>query len=208
MALARVIEVDAQDHDGRLLAFACQAFAQRGGEVIVRPEDDANWVRRRPGGDGADFEIVVAGLPNLLHELGHAALFDGLADDHGIDYGLIPLRLEVDCERRILWEELASSVISCAYLGRAAAETDAWFAEQVEIQGIFYGVDGDLPALRRLFRAALDVHHEEAEAVIALAYARCEAWLRGAGAPPEIARPRRQFFLAELWSRHEALRGA
>jgi hypothetical protein len=44
-----------------------------------------------------------------------------LADDHGLDYGQIPLRPRARrAHRRHLWEELACCLVSCAYLEPAA----------------------------------------------------------------------------------------
>jgi len=193
---------DLEGWDAQLLRASVQAFANHGAEVLVR-DGDANWLRRRTPEEGGGFEVVVAGLPNLLHELAHAALHGELADDHGFDYGLIPLRIERADERRYLWEELSATVLSCAYLGAENSVTDAWFAEQIEIQGVFYGVDdGDLAGLRALLAHALHEHGAEAEATLAQAYARCSAWLREGGAAPAICAPRRHFSAQELWARY------
>ncbi len=178
-----------------------RAFTRRGATVLVRA-GDANFIRRRNAEEGGGFEVVVEGLPNLLHELAHAALHGGLADDHGFDYGLIPLRVERASDRRLLWEEFAAAVLSCAYLGAPPPKTDAWFAEQVEIQGVFYGLDGDLEGLYVLFDAALRQYGREAEAVLNEAYGAVATWLCEAGAPIEICTPRQPYQAAELWTRY------
>jgi len=178
-----------------------RAFALRGAEVLVR-DGDANWIRRRRADEGGGYEVLVAGLPNLLHELAHAAQRGELADDHGFDYSLIPLRLERAEERRYLWEELAAAVLSCAYLSAGQRGIDAWFAEQIEIQGVFYGVDDDLDALCALINQALLAHRGEAEATVERAYRACAGWLRDAGAPVEVAEARHRYTAQELWGRY------
>lgn len=187
--------------DACLLEWCVRAFTRRGATVIVRA-GDANFIRRCNAEDGGGFEVVVEGLPNLLHELAHAALHGGLADDHGFDYNLIPLGVERTLDRRLLWEEFAAAVLSCAYLGASPSTTDAWFAEQVEIQGVFYGLDGDLDGLYALFDAALREYGREAEAVLNEAYGAVATWLREAGAPLEICTPHRRYQAAELWTRY------
>ena len=189
------------DAEAQLLAWCTQAFALRGAEVIVR-DGDANWIRRRRDEEGGGFEVLVAGLPNLLHELAHASQRDELADDHGFDYNLIPLRVERAEERRYLWEEFAATVLSCAYLCDEQPAIDAWFAEQIEIQGVFYGVDEDLDALCALLDRALREHGAEAEDTLERAYQACAGWLRAAGAPTEVAEARNRYTASELWQRY------
>ena len=120
-----------------LLVLAARVLEDMGGEVVLHTRDD-NLVRSRRDGDpgSAPFIVEAAGLPNLLHELVHVLQFGRLADDHGLDYGQIPLDLGDPAHRRHLWEELACCLVSCAYLEPAAEA--AWFAEQVGIQGVFY----------------------------------------------------------------------
>ncbi len=191
--------------DASLLEWCVRAFTRRGATVIVRA-GEANFIRRREAEAGGGFEVIVEGLPNLLHELAHAALHGGLADDHGFDYGLIPLQVERASDRRLLWEEFAAAVLSCAYLGASPATTDAWFAEQVEIQGVFYGLEGDLEGLYALFDAALGRYAQEAESVLSEAYEAASTWLREAGAPPQVCRPHRRYQAAELWRRYQGHR--
>ncbi len=198
--------VEAQDRAEReeastLLIWCTRAFAQRGAEVIVR-DGDANWIRERRAEEGGGFEVLVAGVPNLMHEFAHAAQRGELADDHGFDYNLIPLRLERAEDRRYLWEELASTVLSCAYLDAEGAALDAWFAEQIEIQGVFYGVEDDLEALRALLDQALRTYKDEAEGALERAYRACYRWLRDVGAPQRIAEARHHFTATELWRRY------
>jgi hypothetical protein len=152
--------------------------------------------------EGGGFEVVVAGLPNLLHELAHAAQRGRLDDDHGFDYGKIPLRLERPEHRADLWEELAAAVVSCAYAGGSPAAVDAWFAEQIEIQGVFYGVGEDLDALWALLDGALRSHPEEAEEALERAYDACQDWLREAGASAVVSRPVQRLSALELWERY------
>ncbi|MCA9657037.1 MAG: hypothetical protein KC486_01720 [Myxococcales bacterium] len=195
------IEAGHVDRGSPLLGLCAAAFERRGAAVIVR-DGDANWIRRMSTDEGGGFEVVVAGLPNLLHELAHAAQRGGLDDDHGFDYGKIPLRLDRPEHRADLWEEFAAAVVSCAYVDGSTAAIDAWFAEQIEIQGVFYGVGDDLDALWALLDAALRAHPEEAEGALDRAYEACEAWLREAGASEALSRPIRRFSAAYLWRRY------
>lgn len=193
------------DRGAPLLRSCAAAFERRGAAVIVR-DGDANWIRRKSDDEGGGFEVVVAGLPNLLHELAHAAQRGGLDDDHGFDYGKIPLCLERPEHRADLWEELAAAVVSCAYAGGPRAAVDAWFAEQIEIQGVFYGVGDDLDALWALLDAALRAHPQEAEGALERAYEACQRWLRDAGASEALSRPVRRLSASELWGRYTRAR--
>lgn len=186
-----------------LLPYAARILADMGAEVVIHTEDD-NLVRsRRPGDPGAaPFIIAAAGLPNLLHELVHVLQAGRLADDHGIDYGQIPYDLTSAAHRRILWEELSCCVVSCAYL---EVEAEAgWFAEQVGIQGVFYGYDDDPDGFLEAVDRALTAHRPELEEVLADAYRAVETRLRGVGAPPGLAVPRARLDFIALWTRFRA----
>jgi hypothetical protein len=184
-----------------LLAHAARALEAMGAEVVIHGGDD-NLVRsRRPGDPGAaPYVVLASGLPNLLHELVHVLRVGRLADDHGLDYGQIPYDLADPAHRQILWDELAACVLSCAYVEPALEA--AWFAEQVGIQGVFYGHDpaAFLAAVER----AVAAHADELERTLAAAYADLEAALAGAGAPPEQARPRAVLRFSALWARLRA----
>jgi hypothetical protein len=138
-----------------------------------------------------------------------------LADDHGIDYTAIPFDLGSAAGRAVLWDELACCATSCAYLwahGRAAragapprqvaAEVDAWFREQVEIQPVFYGHEHEPAAFVERVAALLRTHHHaaEAHAVLERAYAALERALVAAGAEPAVAVPSVRPSLPTLWS--------
>lgn len=187
------------------LIWLARAFAAMGGEVVIRSGDD-NLVRsRRPDDPGVrPFVVVAAGLPNLVHEFAHAVQFGRLADDHGFDYSQIPLDVGVARQRAILWDELACAVLSCAY--SEPAQVDAWFKEQVEIQGVFYGcADADFGAL---VDATIAAHPGEVQAQVAAAYEAVEASLAAAGAPPGLARPVQRLEFAALWRRYRGACGA
>lgn len=186
-----------------LLGHAARVLEDMGGEVVIHTSDD-NLVRsRRPGDPGsAPFIVAAAGLPNLLHELLHALQVGRLADDHGFDYGRIPYDLEVADQRRCLWEELACCVISCAYLD--PAHEAEWFAEQVGIQGVFYGHDDDPAGFLAAVDRAVARHGDELEAVLARAYMEVEARLRAVGAAPALAAPRARLDFSALWTRFRA----
>lgn len=138
--------------------------------------------------------IQVEGLPNLLHEVGHLVLAGVLDDDHGIDYQAIPFDLGCAGGRAVLFEELACCTLSCGYArplrdARAWAWADAWFAEQVEIQPVFYGFE-DAPG--RFWSVVKEVYVANAgacEAAVDAAFERTEALLRWADAPVGVAAP-------------------
>ncbi|MCH9685375.1 MAG: hypothetical protein K0V04_28325 [Deltaproteobacteria bacterium] len=170
-------------------------------------------------GDGGATETACAlvqaeGLPNLMHELVHAVQAGRLDDDHGIDYGAIPFDLDAVEGRAVLWNELACCVISCAYLtrhGRAARagrdpdavarEVDDWFVEQVEIQPVFYGMEGRPHAFAGRVGALLQTHRDEAHEVVDRAYAATEQALADAGAEPPLAAAPTRPPLPALWAR-------
>ncbi len=189
-----------------LLALADSLHAA-GAAVIVRVGDE-NLIRSRRAGDapGPAFFVIVEGLPNLLHEFVHIVLVGCLADDHGIDYGLIPFDVSTQAGRDQLWDELAACVVSCAYLPRARAAP--WFAEQIGIQGAFFGL-GDLEAdvwpMIEMVDSARAAHPGELEMTLSRAYERVEQRLRAVGAEPALARPVVRWRFDVLW---EGLREA
>ncbi len=197
------IEVAHPDATRPLLHAAGRVLTAMGAEVIIHTVDD-NLVRsRQPGDPGeAPFIVAAAGLPNLLHELVHVLQAGRLADDHGIDYGQIPYDLERAEHRRILWDELACCVISCAYL--EPEHEEPWFAEQVGIQGVFYGHDDDPEGFLAAVDRAVDCHGDELAAVLGDAYATVEAALLASGSPPTLARPRARLAFGPLWTRLRA----
>lgn len=184
-------------------------------------EGGENLIRRLPtprtnGEHGVESpamaEVQAEGLPNLLHELVHAVQAGRLEDDHGIDYAAIPFDLHESAGRAVLWDELACCVISCAYLwrhGRAAragaselrvrAEVEAWFHEQVEIQPVFYGMEADPQGFVERVGSLLLAHADEADAMLARAYASTEHALRRAGAVPAVAVPPRRPSVRTMW---------
>ena len=197
------VEPGHPDANSPLLAHAARVLEHMGAEVVIHTHDD-NLVRSRLAGDPGEAAYIVeaAGLPNLLHELVHVLLVDRLADDHGLDYGQIPYDLEVAAQRRILWDELCCCTVSCAYLGQDAQA--GWFAEQVGIQGVFYGHDDDPEGFLRRVERTIAEHGHELEVVIAGAYRVVESRLRAVGAPPALARPRARLDFAALWTRFRA----
>jgi len=135
-----------------------------GGATLIG-EDRENLCRRaRPDEQRAlgafDWVIECQGLPNLVHEVIHALFLGRLADDHGFDYGQIPLDLRRPEHRRCLWEELACCVISAVLCAPFEPDPEQfardWFAEQFEIQGIFHGLEDDLAGFTERIAAELD----------------------------------------------------
>ena len=158
---------------------------------MLGPDLD-NLVRRRlreaEGGSNVRFVVESQGLPNLLHELFHAVGLGRLEDDHGFDYARIPCDPTTLDGRRTLFDELCCCTLSCAWahdVSTAAGRerVDAWYAEQVEIQPVFYGYDdrpGDFAAA--VTRVVVD-HAPELRATGRVLDARARAWLRLEGAP-------------------------
>lgn len=137
---------------------------------------------------GLRWIVESQGLPNLIHELVHALFLGRLDDDHGFDYGEIPLDLERSNHRRHLWEELAccclSSVFAAVWAEDPEAFGAAWFVEQFEIQGVFHGLDHDLAGFREHIDAQLRDPARRAELVttVAQGHRLVESALAGVGA--------------------------
>lgn len=142
------------------------------GGMVVLGRGRENLCRRAHPHELADLGgcawlIESEGLPNLVHELVHALFLGRLADDHGFDYGQIPLDLARPEHRRHLWEELACCVLStviCAPLEHdPVAFACDWFAEQFEIQGVFHGLEHDLTHFRGRIDGQLQIAERRAE---------------------------------------------
>src|SRR5690606_23833255 len=177
------------------------AFLVGWGAKVSVGSDQENLVRAHPGG----FEVQAQGLENLIHELLHALMQGRLADDHDFPYDEIPLSLGDVRHRALMWEELACCGLSCAYV--SAEARDAWFAEQLEILGVFWGHDDDPSAFEEMVDAALERWGDEFHAQWALARRRLAdamgegAVLAGVSAElvqPEVVSGVRDF--AALWS--------
>ncbi|MCA9696648.1 MAG: hypothetical protein KC431_03905 [Myxococcales bacterium] len=183
--------------------------ADMGGTVILGSEHENLCRRATPEEIGAgahDWIVESQGLPNLLHEVVHALFLGELADDHGFDYGSIPLNLRDAGHRAILWEELACCALSTLYAAPFAEDPRVfardWFAEQFEIQGVFHGLEHDLTGFRARIDAQLTDPEGTAEARATFARGRglLEAALLAHGAPPAVARPVQSIDIEGLWA--------
>lgn len=150
--------------------------------------------------------VRVEGLPNLLHEVGHLVLARVLDDDHGIDYQAIPFDLDTASGRRVLFEELACCTLSCGYPrslsdAPAWAWADAWFAEQLEIQPVFYGLEEDPDRFWERVAETYEHHADACEAMVEQAFSRTAALLRWAGAPAGVAAPAQRLSFGTLLRR-------
>jgi len=187
------------------------AFERMGAHVVVDARGE-NLVRSRRHDEGhrRAFVVEAQGLANLLHEFVHAVMFGCLADDHGIDYGQIPFDLSRPEHRRILWDELACCVVSCAYVahvtkpGEQLAVADAWFADQIAIQHVFYGDEEQYAFVARV-EECVRAHEVELEHTILRAYANVSDALSnvtigGRSVCDSIVR----HTFGELWSRFRA----
>ena len=183
-----------------LLSAATRALAARGAEVRVFAGADNSVRPREAGNAGAlPFVVEVEGVPNLLHELAHVLLLGRVEKDHGTRAAEIPFDLATPKGRRLLFEEFACCVASASWHPGGDADADAWFAEQVGIQDCFFGMQGDLS---RFFAAAareVAAHRAELDEVVARAHDLVAAALAKAGAPPEVARPRRLYAFERGW---------
>ncbi len=190
----------------QVLAQASAVLAQMGGEARVGPQWENLCRRARPDerrtGSGPDWIVESEGLPNLIHELVHALFLGELADDHGFDYGQIPLDLRVPIHRGILWEELTCCVVSAACCAPLAADPrtfqSAWFAEQFEIQGVFHGLEADLPEFRAHIDAALGREEwaRERRTTLETGYSRLADALVSVGGEPW---PRLRPSILDVW---------
>lgn len=213
---SRVDVEEGKTLDAEQLRAATWVFEQMGAHVCVA-DDLENLVRKRPGDDAGAFEVQAQGLPNLIHELVHALVQDKLDDDHGFPYGDIPLDMQRREHRAQLFEELACCTLSCAFVPRQ--RVDAWFAEQLEILPVFYGLDAaslggagsadaedSARAFVDLVSETIAAHPDEFSTMLSLARGRLEArLLAGAGALGLDAKhvwPRSGEPFDALWSRY------
>lgn len=159
---------------------------------------------------GAHWIVESEGLPNLIHEIVHAQFLGRLEDDHGFDYGSIPLDLARAEHRRTLWEELACCTVSTAYCAPLTRDPRAfarfWFADQLEIQGVFHGLEHDLPAFRARVGGALGRSEwlAERERVFAGAFDRLAESLLAVGASARVAHPAQRTAIEALWRDYSA----
>jgi hypothetical protein len=155
-----------------LVRWIAVAIEKMGGVILIG-EQQENLCRRANAEEmlqfaGLDWVVEAQGLPNLIHEFIHALFLGRLADDHGFDYGKIPLDVEQPEHRALLWEELACCALSsstCAPL-YPPGFARAWFTEQFEIQGVFHGLEGELEPFRARVDEQIRAHgHELVETV-------------------------------------------
>lgn len=169
-----------------LVRWIAITIAEMGGATILG-EQQENLCRRANTQEisqfgGLEWVVEAQGLPNLLHEFVHALFLRRLADDHGFDYGEIPLDVERPEHRALLWEELACCALSTSTCAPLWADPQrfarAWFAEQFEIQGVFHGLEGDLERFRARVDGQVRAHGPELLATVARGRGLLEAALR------------------------------
>jgi hypothetical protein len=174
-------------------------IAQMGGFVLLGP-DRGNLCRRASRAESLEFSgaawiVEAQGLPNLIHEVVHALFLGHLDDDHGFEYGAIPLDIERPRDRRWVWEELACcglSVSICAPLQDDPRQfAREWFAEQVEIQGVFHGLEHDLSAFWARIEAQLAKPDrvEELRATVEQGHRRLSAGIHRVGGASSLPLP-------------------
>ncbi len=180
-----------------LLQAAARVLGSLGAEVVVTLGDDNLIRQRRPDDPGtAPFVVVVAGLPNLLHELLHVLQVGRVADDHGIDYTQIPFDLHTPLGRQLLWQELACCVVSAAYLPTHLQVP--WFIEQIEIQGVFFGCETTRD-LAQTIDETISKFPEELPTTLTATYALAETALIRAGLARQTAQPAERIHFNGLW---------
>jgi hypothetical protein len=179
-----------------LVRWIAKKIRKMGGAILIGPERD-NLCRRATALEmmemgGHEWVIEAQGLPNLIHEVVHALFLGRLDDDHGFEYGEIPLDMGDCAHRAHLWEELACCALStttCAPLRTESAHfTRDWFAEQFEIQGVFHGLEHDLDAFRAHIARLLEIPERiaELEATVAEGHDLLADALREVGADYEL----------------------
>ncbi len=178
-------------------------LVRRIGKVRAIPDPLPPFPRTPPP---PSVQVRVEGLANLLHEVGHLMLARVLDDDHGIDYQAIPFDLDTAAGRAVLFEELACCTLSCGYPRRLEdardwAWADAWFAEQVEIQPVFYGMEAEPDRFWEIVRTLYETHRSCCDATVDRAFDRTEALLRWAGAPVGVAAPAERLSFGTLLRR-------
>jgi hypothetical protein len=162
------------------------ALEKMGGAILLG-EQQENLCRRANLQEisqfgGIQWIVEAQGLPNLIHEFVHALFLRRLADDHGFDYGEIPLDVDRPDHRALLWEELACCAVSTSTCAPLWADpprfTRAWFAEQFEIQGVFHGLEGDLERFRARVDGQIRAHGSELVETVARGRTLLEEALR------------------------------
>ncbi|MGB1277815.1 MAG: hypothetical protein ACPG77_18865 [Nannocystaceae bacterium] len=180
-----------------LWSCAVEVFRRQGAEVVLG-EDNLIMTRRPADSRKLPFVVIVEGLPNLLHELIHLLFAGGPADDHGIDYHQIPYDLTRPAHRQVLWEELSCCVISSAYL--PPEKRDPWFAEQIGIQGVFYGFDDDVEEFYERVETVAREYAQDLQMVTQLGYRRVDDALAQVGASRSAREAQIESF-ADYWGR-------
>jgi len=182
-------------------AAACRGLATLGAEVRIFAGAE-NCVRRREPSEpaGSPFVIEVEGVPNLFHELAHVVLLGRVEKDHGTPYARIPFDLTTPDGRRLLFDELACCVASASFHPGDDVAAQAWFEEQIGIQGCFFGFENDAAGLLAAIAREVAAHRVELDARIARACAGLAAGLIEADATPADAAPRRRFDFDRGWS--------
>jgi hypothetical protein len=166
---------------------------EMGGFTLLGP-DRGNLCRRASAAEvleflGCEWIIEAQGLPNLIHEVVHALFLGHLADDHGFDYGAIPLDIERPEHRMMLWEELACCGLSTSICAPVMDDPQQfardWFTEQFEIQGVFHGLEHDHGAFCARIDAQLSIPErvDEAVATVERGHRRLSDRVRRAGGP-------------------------
>lgn len=180
---------DGEPDPGGLQWAISAALTAAGARVVISPTVD-NLVRRADPGEGGSFVVEAQGLENLIHEFVHVVLFGRLEDDHGIDYQAIPFDLESERGRSVLFDELACALWSCAWMAGTPAQRQAWFAEQLSIQPIFYGFEhAPLPEFVRAVDRVRVEHEAELGAVLRRARDEAILWLGEAAVPTHPVMP-------------------
>jgi hypothetical protein len=191
-----------------LLEAGRRALRARGGELRVLANAD-NCVRRRetgePCADGSadaaalPFVVEVEGLPNLLHELAHVVLLGRLEKDHATEYARIPFDLASAHGRALLFDELACCLVSCDWHPGGAADAQAWFEEQVGIQGHFFGFAERPADFAKAVTREAAAHGADLERAIARARDGLAQLLREGGASAVAVRPRHAAAFGARW---------
>ncbi len=197
---------------GRALA---RVFTALGGQVVLDAHAENSVRLVDPSGLHLwTHRVAVEGIPNLAHEVGHLLFANRLDDDHGLDYSAIPYDPETAEGRRVLAEELVCCALSCSVLARLWIErgaqldskelnaaVDAWFAEQIEIQPVFYQAEIDLGSFRQSIDTFLGSEADYLVRKCDYLYAKLAEWMGRIGVLLERDIQVR-YEVHELWLRY------
>ena len=199
----------------RFIEHVSAVFDEFGVRVELGP-DRENLLRRLDGGDLSEREqgythvVESQWLPNLLHELVHLLLHGSAADDHGFEYVEIPLDPSDARHCQWMWDEIAACALSTQMSVNVSTDPErfapAWFAEQIEIQGVFWGLEDDLGGFLRLLSAQIGDprQNQDLKATLERAWSLVQSALARVETPKELYWRDPRWSFDRLWAEYWA----